>query len=183
MKNAKLIVVLLLILSSIGCVEPIRQDTTYFNCKKHFMALADSLQRDGMFLEKSILSENGHENKRIDNPIWKTELSPFIEIDINKPALRGTYEIWEEAKPDGGTIIRYDALETTATVRKLHIEYDPQKNVTSVWAVTATSNPYHASTDTLVYRSNGTYEIHASSDPVLGRRIAFDLFGTISSNK
>jgi hypothetical protein len=183
MKKAQLFASILLIVSISSCVEPIRQGSSYFNCKKHFIALADSLQRSGMVLDKSIVSENGNEQKKIIAPIWKNELAPFIEIDINKPALRGTYKIREENHLAGGTVVQYEALEPTATVRKLHIDYDSKKNVIGVWAVTATSNPYHASTDTLIYRSNGTYEIHASSDPALGRRIAFDLYGTISSIK
>lgn len=184
MKTDHLLVAsIILIASATGCVEPIRQDSTYFNCKKHFMALADSFQKNGAGLEKTIVSDNGPEQKTIDAPMWKTELSPFIEIDINKPALRGTYKISEKNRMPEGTITIYESLEPTATVRKLEVAYDLQKNVTGVRAVTATSNPYHASTDTLVYNSNGTYEIHASSDPALGRRIAFDLYGIIKSNK
>lgn len=183
MKKNHLLSSILLFVSATGCVEPILQDSSYFNCKKHFLALADSLQRSGQVLEKSILSENGKERKKLDAPNWKTELAPFIEIDINKPALRGAYEILEENRLAGGKVVQYEALEPNATVRKLQVEYDSQKNVVEVCAITATSNPYHASADTLVYRSNGTYEIHASSDPALGRRIAFDLYGKITSNK
>lgn len=183
MKKSLLFASILLIVSISSCVEPIRQGSSYFNCKKHFLALADSLQRSGMVLDKSIVSENGNEQKKIDAPIWKNELAPFIEIDINKPALRGTYKIREENLMAGGIAVLYEALEPNATVRELKVEYDSQKNVIEVRAVTATSNPYHASTDTLVYRSKGTYEIHASSDPALGRRIAFDLYATISANK
>ncbi|MFM7177229.1 MAG: hypothetical protein ACKO0X_07390 [Bacteroidota bacterium] len=183
MKKSHLIASILFIVSLTGCVEPIRQDSSYFNCKKYFVALADSLQQSEVGLDKTIYTDYGKEQKNIDAPIWKTELSPFIEIDINKPALKGTYKIREENRPDSGSVVLYEALEENATVRKLHVEYDSQKNVTGVWAVTATSNPYHASTDTLIYLSNGTYEIHASSDPALGRRIAFDLYGKITANK
>jgi len=183
MKNAHLILSILLIVFATSCVDPIQQDSSYFNCKSYFLALSDSLQRSGLGLDKSIISDNRNEQNKIDAPIWKTELSPFIEIDINKPALRGAYKIREENRPAGGTLVRYEALDPGATVRNINVEYDSQKQVTGVWAVTATSNPYHASTDTLIYRSNGTYEIHASSDPALGRRIAFDLYGTISSTK
>lgn len=183
MRKAHLIASILLFVFVSSCVEPIRQDSSYFNCKNYFIALADSLQRSNLGLDKTIFTENGNEQKKIAAPVWKTELSPFIEIDINKPALKGTYKIFEENRPGSGSVVRYEALEQNATVRKLHIEYDSQKNVTGVWAITATSNPYHASTDTLVFHSNGNYEIHASSDPALGRRIAFDLYGKITAIK
>jgi hypothetical protein len=162
----------------IGCDAPVRNASNYFDCPRYFDRLADSLANTTAVLEKTMATNGATETLKINKPDWRAELLPFHELNISKPAQQGTYRV-DTLITNGGFRIEHSAMVEDASVRTLAIEYDSSGTVLSVFAVTASKNPYHASADTLYYQSKGEYQISALSDPALGKSISFDLTGKI----
>jgi hypothetical protein len=138
----------------------------------------DSLESTGSILQKTVVSDGRSETIIVQNPDWKKELAPFLELNINKPALRGMYNV-RNLQSDSGVVTEYLSKDLNNPVSYLLVAQNRQEKVALIKAVCSTQNPYHASSDTLVFESSGVYHIKAYSNPTLGKRIAFDVSGKI----
>lgn len=182
MKIQSISILLLSLMASVSCQEVHQQEVAYFDCKRYFESIAASLVSDGATLQKTVVADGKSETIDITKPDWKKELAPFLELDINKPAFRGMYDV--QTKPNGSSMVtEYVSLDKNHIVQTLRVMQTNDGKVETVQAVCSTRNPYHASSDTLLFESTGSYRIKAYSNPTLGSRIAFDIKGLILNNQ
>ncbi|MFZ9942661.1 MAG: hypothetical protein ACO3O0_03550 [Bacteroidia bacterium] len=161
-----------------SCQQTTQQEKAYFDCKSHFEKVIEALHSAGSVLQKTVWSDGRSETVIIHTPDWKKELAPFMELDINKPALRGMYDVRVEDR-DSEIVTEYLSKDLNNPVSYLLVAQNRQEKVARIKAICSTQNPYHASSDTLVFESSGVYHIKAYSNPTLGKRIAFDVSGKI----
>lgn len=82
---------------------------------------ANALAQQKVAVKKTV-SEAGEakETKTLQNLDWKEELGSFADADINKPALKGLFDIDKATNPAGDQLIQFTAKEGAKTpVRRL----------------------------------------------------------------
>lgn len=147
-------VALLSILILVGCNNAAQQTqpNVYYDVagfvKRQITALA--AQKPVVSKEVRINKERNQQTSRDLN--WTRELELFSQADINKPALRSSYQI---ARPDSLTY-RYTLKksEEKLTVRSLVVQLDPAtRQPRRIEAVLQTANPLYSSERHLVLES------------------------------
>ncbi|MFM7078851.1 MAG: hypothetical protein ACKOYC_03560, partial [Bacteroidota bacterium] len=139
----------------------------FFDTKSYFESLADSLNSTKCLLEKTMITDGRQETVMDSSPDWKNELLPFIELDITKAAMASSYRA-DTSVLAGEIKINYLALDAYVSIRRLQIVKDSLDDITSIYAIVRSKNPYHSSADTLEFQNDTGYRISALSEPYIG---------------
>ncbi len=76
----------------------------------------------GTPITKRVRINEVDETRAIDTVDWATELAPFAQANINKPALLDSYREDSTRGADGGLTIEYAALDSALRVQRLRVE-------------------------------------------------------------
>ncbi len=129
-----------------GCTDPATQtqSNVYYDVAGFVKQQITSLSKQKPLVSKSVLINQERNQQTIRDLNWSRELELFIQADINKPALRSSYQI---ARPDSLTY-RYTlkSTEERLTVRSLLVQLDSiSRQPRRIEAVLQTSNPLYTS--------------------------------------
>lgn len=125
----------------------------YFDLQSYFNNQAAMLQKNSKYINKTVAKNNLEEQKLIQVENWKTELSLFIDADINKPAWKESY-----SKDSTARKITYTAIDKVLKTQK--IEIDLSNGIPSKFIiVTKEDNLLYHSTAHLEFIPNALYLI------------------------
>jgi hypothetical protein len=150
----------------------------FFDSRSYFMSQTESLSNGPYSLEKTMITDGLRETVLDSSPEWETELLPFIELDITKAAMASSYKV-DTLQKDQEIKISYRAIDEYVSIRQLEIVKDSLNEISSVFAIVRSKNPYHSSADTLEFEKANGYRISALSEPQIGEKIQFTLIGKI----
>ncbi len=119
----------LLLLFVLSCSDEPSPGPTqvYFDAPHYFNRQIRQLNRLGPQLEKELAFNRKKESKVLSSVNWEQELSLFTDIDINKAAWRGLFDV-DTIDFDSGRsrifTVRYSPLQEDIPVKKLLINID-----------------------------------------------------------
>ncbi|GAB3749444.1 hypothetical protein [Spirosoma pomorum] len=129
-----------------GCDNPVQQNlpNVYYDVAGFVQNQTKALTAAKPLVNKSVQINDNKSQHQTRNINWSRELELFMQADINKPALRNSYQI---TRPDS-TTYKYTLkpTEERLTVRSLLVRLDAQtRQPKQIEAVLATSNPLYTS--------------------------------------
>ncbi len=156
MRFASLICLLLLLIFS-ACDNPVRQNQpkVYYDVAGFIDRQVKGLSTQKPLVDKAV-SVNQKRNQQTTRAVdWSRELELFSQADINKPALRSSYQI---GRPDSLTYqYTLKQSEERLTVRSLTVQLDSAtRQPRRIEAVLQTSNPLYSSERHLLLESGPT---------------------------
>ena len=145
---------LALLLGISGCNSPVQQNQppVYYDVLGFVKSQIDDLSARKPVVNK-VVGINDKQNQESTRSInWTRELELFAQADINKPALRNSYQI---TRPDSITYLyTLKNEEERLTVRSLRVQLDSVSGQPSrIEAVLQTNNPLYSSERNLLLES------------------------------
>lgn len=141
-----LILVFAMLLWSCADLEPVEVEA-YFDVDSVVNAQYELLKKTDYPIRK-IAWINGRADTSFmepeDSTRWSYELGVFRKANINKPVLRGAYEVKKEKLPDGRSIIYEPKEPEKRTVKHLEIVYQGE-DLREIHARINDSNPIYGS--------------------------------------
>jgi hypothetical protein len=129
-----------------GCDNPVQQNqpNVYYDVAGYVQNQIKALATAKPVVSKSVQINTNKSQHKTSNINWTRELELFMQADINKPALRNSYQI---TRPDSATYqYTLKPTEERLTVRSLMVRLDTQtRQPRHIEAVLATSNPLYTS--------------------------------------
>ncbi|QKZ12058.1 hypothetical protein [Spirosoma sp. KUDC1026] len=129
-----------------GCDNPVQQNqpNVYYDVAGFVQNQVKALTAAKPLVSKAVQINSNKSQHQTSNINWTRELELFMQADINKPALRNSYQI---TRPDSATYqYTLKPTEERLTVRSLLVRLDTQtQQPRRIEAVLATSNPLYTS--------------------------------------
>lgn len=153
MRFAYLICVLFaLIISSCQNSAPSRQPNVYYDVAGYVKRQIADLSIRKPLVSKAVLINDRTSRQDTRDVNWSRELELFSQADINKPALRSSYQI---TRPDSVTYeYTLKKSEEKLTVRSLRVQLDSAtRQPRRIEAVLQTDNPLYTSERHLLMES------------------------------
>ncbi|WP_461098657.1 hypothetical protein [Spirosoma luteolum] len=129
-----------------GCNETaqLNQPPVYYDVAGFVHQQIKALSAAKPLVKKSVLVNEKRDEHTTRTINWTRELELFTQVDINKPALRTSYQI---SRPDSLTYqYTLKPTEEKLTVRSLLVRIDPAtRKPRHIEAVLRTSNPLYSS--------------------------------------
>jgi hypothetical protein len=149
----RFIIVLCFILS--GCVGKEEKSAhRYMDISGFFRQEAAWLKAHDARINKTVSRNGNQETRNNVSPDWETELSLFIESDINKPAWNRSYKITSDS-----TGLIYSAMDDKLRTRLITVRKDSSGKVSYVSILNSVENNLYTSSEELLYRPNFGYNI------------------------
>jgi hypothetical protein len=148
-----------------SCDNPVQQNlpNVYYDVTGFIQNQTKALAAAKPLVTKSVQINNNKSQHQTRNINWARELELFMQADINKPALRNSYQI---TRPDSATYqYTLKPTEERLTVRSLLVRLDAQtRQPKQIEAVLATSNPLYTSERRIMLEgkstTNAAWSIH-----------------------
>lgn len=132
----------------------------YFSLKQFFDTEIQSLQSQQIVLHKFATLNGETEKKALSEIDWKTEFTPFINSDINKPAWKDSYRIDSTASQFGELKIVYTANNPDLRTQEIVVTFEKDAITPKEIRITnQTQNPIYDTTEKLQYVVGKTYLI------------------------
>lgn len=125
----------------------------YFDIKGYFTADTARLNKLNKIVTKTVTHNGVTETKKVKIANWGQELDMFIGADINRPAWKNSYTIF-----NGDNVLLYKAKDEDLRVREIMIKLDGQK-VKWMLIFTRTQNILYKTTERLSYFPDSLYLI------------------------
>lgn len=129
------------------------QANSYFDLKNYVEKEAARLNELNLKISKTVSVNGITENKTLKIADFNSELSSFINADINKAAWKNEFNVTREKD-----LTVYASENEKIPVKKLEVQYHNNK-VSSIYIIVKADNILYHSTDTLTYKPNQYYEI------------------------
>ncbi|MDP9079081.1 MAG: hypothetical protein M3O71_16765 [Bacteroidota bacterium] len=141
-------------LADIAC-RPDVKDTgnKYFDIKGYFTSDTLRLKKLNKLVTKTVTHNGVTETKKVKIANWGQELDMFISADINKPAWKNSYTVF-----NSDNVLLYKAKDDDLKVREVMIKLDKQK-VKWMLIFTRTQNILYKTTERLSYFPDSLYLI------------------------
>ena len=154
---------LLFILTACGGKDVSIESTgTYFDIKGYFEKESERLRKQSRTILKSVEQNEQIEKKQIRLENWETELEPFAESDINKPAWRNSYSVKSE-----GTTTHYISNDKSLKTERISVQKSADGKVESISIRNSTANFLYTSTEDLLYIPDSLYSIKRQQDVLI----------------
>lgn len=125
----------------------------YFDIKGYFTADTTRLKKLNKLVVKTVTHNGVTESKKVKINNWGQELDMFIGTDINRPAWKNSYTVF-----NGDNTLIYKAKDEDLKVREIMIKMDKQK-VKWMLIFTRTKNILYKTTEKLSYYPDSLYLI------------------------
>lgn len=159
--NGLRVIFLILLISSCQGPEQV-QEKKYVDLKAFFTDEISRLSKQKITVDKTVSRNGISESKKNIAPDWETELSLFLESDINKPAWSNSYLV-----DNNNDIISYTSADTKLRTRSIRITKNMKGHIEEVSIVNSTKNPLYASSEELLYIRDSLYQIIKKQDVFL----------------
>ena len=138
------------------------KQNSYLDLTKFFSSEITKLEKLEPYVRKTVSRNGLQETKSLNNINWKSELSLFIESDINKSAWKNSYKITSNKNE-----VTYTALDSGLRTKRILITRSPEGMVEKVLIVNKISNMLYESTEELLYITDSIYTISKKQHVVL----------------
>ncbi len=153
----RLILFLFIIFCFCGCDTPPENGALYFDIPGFIDKEIIRLGEKAHTLKKNLLYEKKEEQQLIENPDWKTELKPFFETNLNKPAYAGRFKL--DSSFAGDTLkISYTSTNNKSDLQLAEVYYFKQEPV-KISVLFTEKNALYNSNKKLVYVCDSFFEI------------------------
>lgn len=125
----------------------------FFDIKGFFEADSARLTKENPLITKTVTHNKIPETQKVHISNWGTELSLFIQSDINKPAWRNSYEVKAT-----GNITIYRAKEPSLKTREVVIKKENDQ-LKWIMIINHTKNILYENTEKLSYFPDSLYLI------------------------
>lgn len=125
----------------------------FFDIKGYFEADSAQLSKKNPLVVKTVTHNSSPETKKVHISDWGTELSLFIQSDINRPAWRDSYEI-----STTDNITRYKAKDPSLKTQTVLLKTENGK-LKWIMIVNHTKNILYENTEKLTYFADSLYLI------------------------
>ncbi|MEH0156797.1 hypothetical protein V6R21_21885 [Limibacter armeniacum] len=105
-----------------GCTNPestTYQETNYFDIVKLVQSQIDYLESNKATVNKEVWLDGQHETTQVKQVDWQKELTLFVETDLNKPVLRGSYQVEKSSNKT-----TYSAIEKNLEIQQVDVIRD-----------------------------------------------------------
>ena len=160
-----------------GCIIDTSSDLSekkYFDLKNYFNTQAGELNQQNITMEKLLINNKDTQKVVINNPDWNVEFTPFINSDINKPALRDSYKIDSVFKNNKLNLVKYISLDEKQSVSQIQLHISENK-IDHVFIENSTSNYVYNSARILSYTPFKGYTIEGEQDIILGSDLHYKI--------
>ncbi|HSI90190.1 MAG TPA: hypothetical protein VK927_03690 [Adhaeribacter sp.] len=126
-----------------GCkdAQPGAEATAYYNVPAAIQEQVEQLRQMQPALHKTVwFQQEKPETHQIVTPDWEQELTPFLDIDLNKKALAGAYTVSEEELPEGRRTVYNLKPEEDARLKHVEVLTNAQNQLLGLRAIQQTSN-------------------------------------------
>ena len=151
----------LIISGCAGSSTSVKQNS-YLDLTKFFSLEITKLEKLEPYVHKTVSRNGLRETKSLNNINWKSELSLFIESDINKSAWKNSYKITGNKNE-----VIYTALDSSLRTKRIFITRSPEGIIKKVLIVNKTSNMLYESSEELLYITDSIYTISKQQHVVL----------------
>ena len=151
----------LIISGCAGSSTSVKQNS-YLDLTKFFSSEITKLEKLEPYVRKTVSRNGLRETKSLNNINWKSELSLFIESDINKSAWKNSYKITNSKNE-----VIYTALDSSLRTKRIFITRSPEGMVKKVLIVNKISNMLYESSEELLYITDSIYTINKQQHVVL----------------
>lgn len=136
-----------------------KNKTPFFDVKGFFEGQANTLTQKDIAIRKTATLNNEKEEQLLKDIDWASELSVFINSDINKPAWFQQYAK-DSTRQTNITTISYTALKPDLRTQSLNVTYNNDSNeVTGISIQNKTDNIVYTQQEQLTYKVNKGYTI------------------------
>jgi len=150
----KLLILLLVFISSCTGGEEIKSEITFFDVKGFFESESKRLTNNHSLVNKSVKQNDVSEIKNGISVDWYNELALFIASDINKSAWRNSYKVSLDSFET-----RYLAIDSNLRTRFIAIKKDKQGRAVYFRIKNVTHSKLYESSEELIYFPDSFYTI------------------------
>lgn len=157
----------------------------YFDISSFLEKLKQDLQQRRPNVQKKAVLNNERTNESIvgDSSFWEKELKTFADADINKPALRLSYQIDQKASGTD-TTWNYSAKEEGLSVKQIFVSKKDQQVDSLFLEVSDENSLYKSSKRMSMKLSDGElrrYYISGEQKLIIGDSLNFSITGTLET--
>ena len=105
--------ILLLISGCKGKILELNQEKHFFDLKGFVEMESERLQKQNLPVLKKVVKGEKKEQKNLSNLVWKEELLPITESDLNRPAWKSQYKA-DTSLFENSILITYTGLKVTS---------------------------------------------------------------------
>ncbi|MBC7745968.1 MAG: hypothetical protein H7096_12800 [Flavobacterium sp.] len=147
---------LIFILLLAGCSggPAVVQKKTFIDVKGYFQSEIKRLGNYKTEVKKTVSRNNQTETQMLNNINWQTELSLFVESDINKSAWRNSYKISKIGKE-----VIYSATDSALKTRQIRVLEGVNGRIKKVQIKNNTNNMLYQSSEILTYVPDSLYKV------------------------
>jgi hypothetical protein len=150
-----------------GCEERIlelNQEKHFFDLKKFVEKESERLKKQNLPVLKKVAKGEKKEQKNISNLVWKDELMPIAESDLNRPAWKSQYNA-DTSIFDKSILVTYTGLNKDLAVKKMALTFDKEtKECLSISIDKASENFLYSSWQKIYYTAGGHLNIYGQLD-------------------
>ncbi|MCJ0743811.1 hypothetical protein [Pedobacter montanisoli] len=166
------VIIIILLLGCNTNQEALHQnEVTYFDVSGYFKGEIQRLSARKMPVHKQVWINDTQENKDIEIKDWKTELSMFVNADINKTSWKG---LFKEDKT--GDSLIYTSVSTNIPVKKLIVE-KVGTYIKGISIFINEDNYLYKKQDSLYYYPDSLYEINSRQRVTLLKEKRYKISG------
>lgn len=126
----------------------------YFDLEKFFREEISKLKSARTPVQKTVISGDAPEEKRVEIKDWDRELALFVQSDINKSAWTGSYLVDSSENE-----ILYTSQDPSLRTKQIRIEKAASGSIVSISVENGQSNMLYQTTEKLYYYPDSMYHI------------------------
>ena len=150
-----------------GCKEKrldLNQEKHFFDLKEFVEKESERLQKQNLPVLKKVVKGEKKEQKNLSNLVWKDELMPIAESDLNRPAWKSQYKA-DTSFFDKSMLVTYTGLNKDLAVKKIALTFDKQTNeCLSISIDKASENFLYSSWQKIYFTAGGHLNIYGQLD-------------------
>ena len=166
---------LLLVLFISGCVANGDSESAKFDISYSAMLekVSEQLTDQHIRLEKTIYYQGKVQKRVIENPVWKSELRPYIDCNVQTPEFSKLYSV-EKHKTNDTLYLTYTAITEKSEIRKLELvlfKDRPEK----IKAELFRKNSYFTLSENLLFEYNKGYKINGNQKMLFANETVYSI--------
>ena len=155
---------LLLISGCKGKILELNQEKHFFDLKGFVEMESIRLQKQNLPVLKKVVKGEKKEQKNLSNLVWKEELLPITESDLNRPAWKSQYKA-DTSLFENSILVTYTGLNKDLAVKKMALTFDKDtKACLSISIDKESENFLYSSWQKIYYTSGGHLNIYGQLD-------------------
>lgn len=174
MRNLTFVVLLFLV----ACSSSTKKAQQHlFDTKLFFTQQVQRLEKLHIGLKKKVTLNSTIDELTENSTInWSSELQPFIQLDLAKPANLGSFTIDTVAQTDG-YLINYLAKDSSQKIDEVSIWYDTQNQTQKLRASFHQQNQFYTQQKQLTYIVDSGFVIETKQSTSLAENAYFKIEG------